>query len=209
METAEGQAAPKSPRVTMEHADMSAGFLDFVLFSSPSSPPPVPAGSGVFDVGPDGNGAFTFKNVYPGEYVITPGFALPSHYLDSIRLGARDALAPNVQILSGAEPITITYKRDGGTVRGSVEDCGPGTVVLIPRELARRLDGFIRQTTCGQNGHFEIPAVRPGEYYGFAVAKGGPNVRSLELDQTVINQSVRVSVRANEATDAEIRLIAR
>jgi len=99
-------------------------------------------------------------------------------------------------------------------VRGTVEGCATGQVVLIPQDLALRRDGFIRRTSCGQNGRFEITAVRPGEYYGLAVAAGNPaeprlgGFGEIRLDQNLINQSTHITVRSNEATLADLHLIA-
>jgi len=204
MEAPDGQAAPKPPAVGLEYTVISAGFFDSALFFSVPS-----AGGGFLNVTPDGKGDLTFKNIYPGEYTIIPGSAPPAYYLDSIRLGGADALGSNVQIFSGAAPITVTYKLNGGTVRGTVEDCAHGIVMLIPQDPAHRRDRFVRQTNCSENGRFEILAVRPGDYYAFAVAKDDPIVRSFELDQTMTNQSIRVTVRANEATLADCRFITR
>jgi hypothetical protein len=125
-----------------------------------------------------------------------------------MRLGGIDVPASGVQILSGDQPLTVTYKRNGGTVRGTIGDCAGGIVLLVPQGPA--LSSFIRQTKCAKNGSFEIPDVRPGEYYGFAVASDSRvPVSPTNLDQSVINQSARVSVRANESTDAEICLVVR
>jgi hypothetical protein len=166
---------------------------------------------------PDGKGEFTVMNLYPGPYEILPGFLGPPpapYYLDSIRLGERDALEAGVKIESGALPITIAYKLNGGTVRGTVEACGAGEILLIPQDGTLRRDGFIHRTNCDQNGRFEIAAIRPGEYYALAVAADAPaNLRrKLEgpfpkLDQNLINQAIRVSVRSNEATLADLRPI--
>jgi hypothetical protein len=202
MEVPEGMPAPKPPSVMVDYSDILAALADRINVG------------GVFN--PDGKGGFTATNLYPGSYEIQPGFLSPTtgpYYLDSIRLGERDALE-SVQIESGALPITITYKLNGGTVRGSVEACGAGEVLLIPQDPALGRDGFIHQTSCTQNGRFEIPAVRPGEYYAFALAVDAPaGVRRKlhgfhpELDQNLINQSVRITVLANEATLADLRLI--
>jgi hypothetical protein len=43
-------------------------------------------------------------------------------------------------------------------------------VLLIPMDPVLRQQGFPRNPTCGTNGQFEFNAVRPGEYYGVAVA---------------------------------------
>jgi hypothetical protein len=196
METAEGQPAPKFPRVALEYGDLSNSFMD-------APPGSIPAGT------PNEKGDVTFLNVYPGPYLIDPSSASPPYYLDSIRIGAVNALAPDVPISLGAGLITVTYKLNGGTVRGAIDSCKDGSVLLIPQDPAYRRDGFIYRTHCGESGLFEIPAVRPGEYYGLAVANGNPIGLHGEIGQNLINQSARVSVRANEATNAEIRLVKR
>jgi len=195
----------------VEYSDVSAEALDLAGF----------AGNATINVGgradPGAKGDFTIANMYPGAYEILPAFFAPPpapYYLDSIRLGERDALDAGVPIESGALPITIAYKLNGGTVRGTVEACGAGEILLIPQDGALRRDGFIHRTSCDPNGRFEIAAIRPGEYYAFAMAADAPaNLRVKlhrprpELDQNLINQAVRVSVRSNEATLADLRPI--
>jgi hypothetical protein len=105
---------------------------------------------------------------------------------------------------------------NGGTVRGTVETCGGGAVLLVPQDPALRRDGFVRRTGCDKDGRFEIPAVRPGDYYGMVVAADNPAGERrngfpspVELDQNLLNRSARINVRANEATLADLRLIVR
>jgi hypothetical protein len=189
MEVPEGATAPKAPQV---------------LATS------MPGGSSFLQGNPDGKGDFTIKNLYPGTYKIDPGVAPALYYLDSLRFGNMDVPESGVQILSGGQPLIVTYKRNGGSVRGTIEDCAAGTVFLVPQDPALRRDGFISRTRCDQNDRFEILAVRPGEYYGIAVAPDSPvRVSPMNLDQNLINQAARVSVRSNEATEAEIRLVKR
>jgi 5-hydroxyisourate hydrolase-like protein (transthyretin family) len=166
----------------------------------------------------DSTGNFTVQNVYPGPYLIIAAPPPSKYYLESVRLGDRDAIATDVSILSGAQPLTVTYKPGGGSVRGTVggnagpgvDACGGGEVVLVPRDPARRRAGFIHRTTCSQNGAFEIPNVRPGEYYGFAIAGSDPTPWfATTLDDRLLQQASSVSVRANESTSAEIRIITR
>jgi hypothetical protein len=111
----------------------------------------------------------------------------------------------NVEIVPGDLPLTITYKQNGGTVRGTVQGCASlegraaGQVMSIPQDPALHRDGFILRTTFDQNGRFEILAVRPGAYYGLAVAADDPveprlsgfgEIRlGVELDQSPINLS--------------------
>jgi uncharacterized GH25 family protein len=161
---------------------------------------------------PDGKGGFTIRNVYPGPYQIQmlPETAPAPYYLDSIRLGGQDALESDVPILSESLPLTVTYQLGGGTVRGTIEACGAGRVLLIPQDPALRRGGFIRHTTCAQNGRFEIPAVRPGEYYGLAVAGDSPTPwYAAMLNDGLLRQASRVTVHAGETVAAEIRLVTR
>jgi hypothetical protein len=71
-----------------------------------------------------------------------------------IQSGQREVLGQYVEIADELLPVTITYRPDGWTVRGTVEECG------YPE--------FIRRVACRQNGRFEITGIRPGEYYAFA-----------------------------------------
>jgi len=127
---------------------------------------------------PDAQGGFTIEDVFPGPYLIeAPPDSPPApYYLDSIRLGNHEALESNVPILSDAEPLTFTYKLDGGNVRGTIEDCGAARVLLIPQNPALCRGAFIRTTSCAPNGGFEFSPVRPGEYFGFAIAWWSPTL---------------------------------
>jgi uncharacterized GH25 family protein len=155
------------------------------------------------------DGSFRIENLVPGSYRFQPTSPGAPYYLASIEMNGRDVTGEWVEILPGTLPVTITYRADGGTVRGSVEDCGSATVVLAPRDASLQYAEFIRQERCSQNGRFEITGVRPGEYYAFAFDKG---VGMLELSTFVgrsINQAVRVTVRAGEATDASLKVTQR
>jgi hypothetical protein len=155
------------------------------------------------------DGRFRIENLVPGVYRFQPTSPGVPYYLASIEMNGRDVTGEWVEITPGTLPVTITYRSDGGTVRGAVEECGSATVVLAPREASLHSAEFIRQVKCGQNGRFEISAVRPGEYYAFAFDKG---VGMLEFSTFVgrsINQAVRVTVRAGEATDASLKVTQR
>jgi len=192
MEVPEGTPAPEPPPIDLMLVSGAASLSD---------------GGGGSVPAPSDEDNLTVRDVYPGLYQIETLTDSPApYYLDSIRLGDQDALGW-VSILSDAQPLTITYKLGGGTVRGTIEGCGAGHVLLIPQDPARRRHAFIRITTCGQNGRFEFRAVRPGEYYGFAIAEV-PFAAMLQ-DGALLKQASRVTVDANESTAADIRLIAR
>jgi len=205
LEAPQGQPVPKPPAVKVVNATVFAATFGPPVVAALSLP-----GNGFYFGNPDDQGNFTIQNLYQGPYHIIPELAPPGYYLDSVRLGSVDALEFGVPLLSGAPPLTVTYKLNGGSVRGTVEGCGAGKVMLIPQSSVLRRDGFIRQTNCGDKGRFEILDVRPGEYYGFAVVLDDPaGLPGAQLDQNLMNQSIRVSVRSNESTLADVHLIAR
>jgi hypothetical protein len=191
MEVAEGAQAPQPPPIDF------ALRSDTTLLSEESWT--------VLEALDEGN--LTARDVYPGRYEIeTLTDSAAPYYLDSIRLGNQDARGW-VSILSDAQPLTLAYKLDGGTVRGTIENCGAGRILLVPQDPELRRHAFVRVTTCGQNGRFEIPAVRPGEYYGLAIA--GELTPAISQDASLLKQAARVTVSANEAVSADIRLIAK
>ena len=192
LEAPEGATAPEPP------------LIDIVLHSDSTV---MSDGADSFFPAPSNDGNLTVRNVYPGLYEVET-FSDPPvpYYLDSIRLGVQDARGW-VSILTDAQPLTITYKLGGGAVRGTIEGCGDAHVLLIPQDQALRRHAFIYIATCSKSGQFEIPAVRPGEYYGLADA-GEPSAAILH-DGGLLKQAARVTVRANESTSADIRLIAR
>ncbi len=196
MEAQDGMPTPMSANVGLIFSDTSRDV----------GPP-----GGFINARPDNKGEFTLKNVYPGAYLMALNPAPASYYLDSIRLGSRDVLDTDLQIQSGAAPITITYKLHGGSVHGAVENCGSGRIWLIPQDEVLRRDEFIHSALCGSNDRFEINDVRPGEYYALAIATKNlaPSINTRHLDQELMNQSARVTVRANETTSADLRLVTR
>lgn len=148
------------------------------------------------------------RDVYPGLYRVQ--FLTDSpvpYFLDSIHLGEQEALG-SFPILSGELPLTVSLKLGGGSVRGTVEGCASRHVFLVPQEPARRRDGFIRITACDANGGFEFAAVRPGDYYGVAATKEPRSFMELS-DDHLLQQASKLTVRSNETTSADIRLIER
>ena len=131
------------------------------------------------------------------------------YYLASVEMNGRDVTGQYVEITPGTLPVTITYRADGGTVRGTVEDCNGATVVLAPRDAALQYAEFIRQSRCGQGGRFEITALRPGEYYAFAFDKPVGMLEMSTFARQWISRAVRVTVRPGEASDASLKVTER
>src|ERR1017187_4260785 len=152
---------------------------------------------------PDANGNF-IAQAYPGVYRLFPLLqpAPPPYYLDAVLVGEANLITDEVEIATDAA-ITVVYKTDGGVVRGTAENCASGGVVLVPRVPSLRR-GFSRSGPCDSSDRYEVRAVRPGEYYAVAFAGNGP---VLAADEALLNQAVKVTVRAGEASSADLRAI--
>jgi uncharacterized GH25 family protein len=196
MEVAEGVLAPEPPNVILAFTAGAAGLAAR------------PAGAFLTGI-PDAKGDFQIQNVYPGPYQILPGPSPPQYYLDSIRVGGHDALESGVEILPGAQPLTVTYKLGGGTVRGTVEKCAGGTVRLLPHDKAMWRQGFELFAPCDSNDRYAIAAVRPGDYYALVMAGDSaiPWYATTWDDDSLVNTASTITVRAGENSSADLRAI--
>jgi hypothetical protein len=210
MDAESGVAVPESPRL-IPHAGRiraESGAASWILIPETMARPGFrtvvfdQAGAIAAEAGRDGT--FSFQSVYPDSYRIAPLSAPTGYYLDSVRLGETDVAAAEVQLSSGALPIAIVYKTNGGVVRGAVEKCAGGAVLLVPVDTNMRWFGFLHSVRCDATDHYEIRAVRPGEYYVVAFAG---NTSTPYLDEGVLRQARRVSVKAAETATEELSAI--
>ena len=154
-------------------------------------------------------GRFAGDGMYPGTYRIEPAYPGPAFYLDSIRLGEREYPDAMVDFSSGAPPLRIVYRSDGGIVRGTVEECRSATVVLVPQPPALRRRDLIRRTGCRANGQYEIRVVRPGEYLAVAL---DADDRAFDMGGVAPNEQQlagarSVTVRPNESTSVDLKVL--
>lgn len=163
---------------------------------------------------PDSDGNFSAAQVYPGLYQFNAGE--PSgYYLDAVRIGGADISGPAIDMADGAF-LQFVFKTNGGSVRGSAEKCEQGTVALIPREEAKRWRGFLRTAKCDSTDHYDMGAVRPGEYYVVAFAgdgMAGLRMNRLTMDgniepivpEDILTEAPVVTVKARETATADVR----
>jgi hypothetical protein len=148
--------------------------------------------------------------VYPGRYQVN--FLPPAgYYAASITLGDREILGQTVEINSGSVPIRIVYKGDGGTIRGTVEDCGNATIAVTPEDPAieRGNLGFAPFARCAEDGHFEIHGLPPGRYYAFALPQLDDDKSAFWSSlPSLINKAVTVDVTAGQIATVELKVLA-
>jgi hypothetical protein len=130
----------------------------------------------------------------------------PPYYIAAVRVGDADLTTAETDLSSGAAPITIVYRTDGGTVHGTAEKCASGLVLLIPQDITLQSFPFFRTARCDANDRYDIPAVRPADYYALAFA--GPGGVP-QLDDNLIGQANKVIVHADETATRDLRAIPR
>ena len=89
-------------------------------------------------------------------------------------------------------------------MRGTVEKCSSGAVLLIPTDANMQWFGFLHSVRCDAKDRYEIGAVRPGEYYVLAFA-GRDSAPS--PDANVLQQARHVTVNAGKTVTADLSAI--
>jgi hypothetical protein len=138
---------------------------------------------------------------------LPPGGA--NYYVASIKLGERDILGQIVEFSPGAPPLKIVYRSDGGTIRGTVENCGKATIAIAPQDplLQHGDTTAVRLAHCGDNGQFEMRSLHPGKYYAFAFNPFEMNASSFMANLPgLINKAVTVDVTANQSASVELKV---
>jgi hypothetical protein len=158
----------------------------------------------------DQQGNYKIEGVYPGRYLVK---ALPlagrGYFLASITLADRDVLGQTVELSSGSPPLKIVYRSDGGAIRGTVDDCGNASIVVVPQDpvLQRGDVAAVRVARCTEDGHFEIRNLRPASYYAFAFDHLDANTSTfLAALPPLINKAVSAEVKANQTANVELKV---
>jgi hypothetical protein len=149
------------------------------------------------------NGTYKIDGLYPGRYWVS---ALPraqsGYYLASITLGDQDALGKIVEFSPDSALLKVVYRSDGGTLRGTVENCGNATIVIAQRNVPS-----VRFAHCTEGGHFEIPNLRPANYYAFAFDQLETNTSNfLSSLPGLINKATTVEVKAGQVSNIELKI---
>lgn len=156
---------------------------------------------------PNKEGEPILEGLYPGRYLVMPQ-SLSGYYLASISLGDQDIFGRMTEFTPNSPPLRIVYRSDGGTLRGTVEDCGNASIVVAPQDASlQRGDPYsVRFGRCSANGQFEIGNLRPGKYYAFAFATPSDRASFLAALPNLVNNAVSIEVQAKESVTAELKV---
>ena len=153
------------------------------------------------------DGTFRIDNIYPDRYRIGTYGAPPGFYVESIRLGENDVTGQGVELTPASPPLRIVYRAGAGRVRGTVENGGGATVVLLPRNEALLTNQFIRSAKCDGDGRYEIGSLKPGDYYLLAFPQA--DLTALEdpdFVRPLAAQAVSVQVDNGRVTPADLKV---
>jgi hypothetical protein len=104
---------------------------------------------------------FSFSDMMPGSFRLDANPPSP-FYIKSATLAGQDIFENFLPISQSAGPIEITLRDDGGSVEGDIADSAGQAIaggVLLLRGTIRIAAGF-----AGDNGHFKLDHLPPGDY---------------------------------------------
>jgi len=152
--------------------------------------------------GMTGSGGALRLDVFPGADEIRADVMLGNYYADSIMLGSTDITRQKVELTPASPPIKIILKPTG-TIRGSIEDASPGTVLLFPQSFT----GIGYSTQIGVEKTFELPGIPPGVYYAIALDRFDARTMSDALRlRALMPRATSVRIEQGSAASVQLRV---
>jgi hypothetical protein len=146
----------------------------------------------------DAGGTVTFPAVRPGQYLILPQ-APAGLYPVSVVFNGQEVLGKPVDLLPGST-FRVSFKTANGSIRGTVDNCGGASVVLIPKSI--QAIAFGRVAECRTDGTFEMSGVPPGDYAvaAFHVSTNPPTLMDPAQLENIPSKGTSVSVAQSAVT---------
>jgi hypothetical protein len=151
---------------------------------------------------PDADG-MVYAHILPGRYRIlpTPGAAL-GYYASAIMLGGQDVLHQDAELTAATPTITVVYKRNPGSIRGTVDQGEGSMVVLWPQGPS--IPPFVRAVQAGAHGSFEFTNVEPGDYSLVAFDQIPASGGSPSFVQGAVAAGARVSLQEGGSESVQL-----
>jgi hypothetical protein len=210
---------------TLEGRFLVEGVLEppmraYSLHASPAdldrSPP---GGRGPSGLAIHDDGRFSLTGLF-GPMRLTAPEAMPGWYLKSVMIGGVDVTDSSYDFGRAGTDVPeaqVVLSNAGASIAGSILD-GVGrraTAAIVVAFSVNRSNWFdgsrhIKQSASGPNGSFDVTGLPPGEYFVAAVdAAGASGVPTPESFESLVQGSVRVTVRDGQSQTIELRLIRR
>ena len=153
------------------------------------------------------DGTLQFPAIYPGRYRVNVYATIPDHYLDSVRIGEQDVLGKEVMFAEGMPAVRVVFKPNSARVRGTVENCGGASILLLPEDEGLWDFRFIRRGSCDSSGHFEFGGLRPGNYYTLALDRlESTGLDDLSTLRRLASMGAQVPVDSGRSAYVELKL---
>jgi protocatechuate 3,4-dioxygenase beta subunit len=150
-------------------------------------------------------GGLTFEHLSPGRYRIVPTPGLPTGFYPwAVIVEGRDVLGQEVDLTPGMPPISVVYKPNPGSIRGTVGQAGGATVLVWPE--GDIIPDMVRAVQADSRGAFEIPNVPPGDYSVIAFDRVGDQGGSESFVLGVVAGAPRVKVSEGSAEIVQVPL---
>jgi hypothetical protein len=151
-------------------------------------------------------GSLGFMHMMPGRYRIIPMPGSPQgFYASAITVGGQDVLGQEVDLTASTPAITVVYRPNPGSIRGTV-DQGEGAIVLLWPD-GSAVPPMVRSVTAGAHGSFEFPNVAPGEYSVVAFDRIDESGADESTVLGAIAGGTRVSVQEGGAESIQVTLM--
>jgi hypothetical protein len=155
----------------------------------------------------DQNGSAVVSDLYPRSYEIG-GAEPPGYYLAEIRLGDTPIHGRVVELSAGAT-IALVFRADGGSIRGKVENCGDGGVLLVPQDPSARFPGDDRRVECDASGNYSFNSLRPGDYFVIAMPKTADSyIWNPVWSDGLQSQAASITVQPSQTVALDLKLAA-
>ena len=138
----------------------------------------------------------SIPNIYPGRYTIqVAGDVSRSSYVESIKLGDMEVYGRRFDLWEGSQPIRITLQNGGASIRGTVDKADAATVVVVDADESVTTNRTRMYPLAGPQ--FDIGALRPGDYYVFAVDRPTPLGLTDVIMRVLLPQAEKVHLDKN------------
>jgi hypothetical protein len=147
-----------------------------------------------------------FEDVFPGRYRIVPmPSPLPGYYPASVLLAGREALGEIVDLDAGLGPVRILYKPGAGTIRATLPQEEPATLLVLPENIEQAQVVPIAHVTAG--GAAEVRNVPPGNYLVVAFDRVEPaTLFEPGFLRGLLPLAARVKLEEGASVSAELRV---
>ena len=150
---------------------------------------------------PDG-----IRNVYPGRYTIgVTGGISRLLYVESVKLGDTEVYGRPFDLWDGSQPIRITLRKGGASIRGTVKKPDGATVVVVDADESLTINRIRMYPLAGPS--FDVGPFRPCDYYVFAVDRPNPLGLTEVVMRALVPRAEKVHLESNGVSTLALKAL--